>query len=94
MRDSLDCLPDSLLNFVLVGSAFVSVPCANSAEIDDNKAAMVWVIFPGFMKQWQHNALLMVGWTRRQAVKVVPDRASGLILNQRSEGHTFDANPT
>jgi len=52
--------------------------------MDDNKAAIVWVILPGFMKRWQRNALFMV---RRDARRLkIVDRASGLSLNQRSEG--------
>jgi hypothetical protein len=38
-----------LLSFTFAGSAFSAVECAKSDEIDDSKAAMVWVNVPGFM---------------------------------------------
>ena len=51
------------VSLVLAGSAFVTAPCAKSDVIDESKAAIVCVIFPGFMRQEQHNALHMLDAT-------------------------------
>jgi hypothetical protein len=42
----LDGFSDFLVNFILGGSAFSGAECAKSDEIEDNKAAMVWIIDP------------------------------------------------
>ncbi len=39
----------SFVSFVFGGSAWAAAPWANKDEIDDNKAARVCVVFPGFM---------------------------------------------
>ena len=71
--DLRDLFSDFLLSFVLLGSAFVTVPCAKSAETDESKAAMVWVIFPGFMTTGAARRAAH-GWTRRRAKKFETDR--------------------
>ena len=49
-KNASDDLSDFLLSFTSVGCDFTSVESANKDEMDDNKAAIVCVMVPGFMR--------------------------------------------